>query len=200
MDVFALAPLSWVAPRAELEECITQVDACITFGYTEPMAVNRADRDPSVGAAAVDLAERKERVLHTRVPDSLDRHIKWRARSLGMSVSTVVRNVLLTTFGLVEDIVNDSTDIALAVTGQPTAPRQRNRVEPAPESPGSSEVLGWQEAVLNLNAVCDACNGILRKGGRAAIGIRERPGPRAIICPACLRTLEHGPDGATKDP
>src|SRR5262249_31345402 len=64
-----------------------------------------------------DQSERKERVLHTRVPDSLDRHLKRRARSLGMSVSTVVRNVLLTTFGLVEDIVSDSTDIALAVAG-----------------------------------------------------------------------------------
>ena len=134
-----------------------------------------------------DVGERKERVLHTRVPDSLDRHIKRRARNLGMSVSTVVRNVLLTTFGLVEDIVSDSTDIALAVTGH-QEPARRGRGGP-PSTPSASEVLGWQEAVLNLNAVCDRCNAILQKGSRAGIGVREQPGPPAIICPQCLAAL-----------
>jgi hypothetical protein len=136
------------------------------------------------GPDAVDAGERKERVLHTRVPDSLDRHIKRRARSLGMSASTVVRNVLLTTFGLVEDIVNDSADIALAVTGRrPAEPRARSGAGGA----GTPDaVLAWQEAVLNRNAVCDECNAILSKGSQAAIGIPEDAGPRTIICPACL--------------
>lgn len=159
--------------------------------------MSHGERDRSVGAApTIDLDERKERVLHTRVPDSLDRHIKRRARSLGMSVSTVVRNVLLTTFGLVEDIVNDSTDIALAVTGQAiAAPRQRDR---ARGMSGPTDVLAWQEAVLNLNAVCNECNAILTKGSRAAIGIREQQGPRAIICPECLGKIERRPGGERK--
>ena len=149
---------------------------------------NEAEKDVAEG---VEPAERKERVLHTRVPDSLDRHIKWRARSLGMSVSTVVRNVLLTTFGLVEDIVNDSTDIALAVTGQEAGPRRdRPRGRAATAGAGSSaEVVAWQEAVLNVNAVCDQCNAILQKGSRAGIGVREQAGPRPIICPACLAAI-----------
>jgi hypothetical protein len=87
-----------------------------------------------------------------------------------MSVSTVVRNVLLTTFGLVEDIVNDGADIALAVTGQET------RAAPTPwaRATTSNEVVAWQDAVLNVNAVCDRCNAILPKG-RA----RRRRHPRA---------------------
>jgi hypothetical protein len=124
--------------------------------------------------------ERKERVLHTRVPESLDRHIKRRARSLGMSVSTVVRHILSNTFGLVEDLVTDSTNIALTMAGEPVAPADTD----------GQEVLGWQEAVLNLNAVCDHCNAVLAKGSRAAIGVRERPGPRAILCRRCVRRLE----------
>jgi hypothetical protein len=148
--------------------------------------------DPDVA----DLVERKERVLHTRVPDSLDRHIKRRARSLGMSVSTVVRNVLLTTFGLVEDIVNDSTDIALAATGQEPPPRRdRARARTATGST-AAEVLAWQEAVLNVNAVCDQCNGILQKGSRAGIGVREQAGPPAIICPQCLAALSRSAGAA----
>ena len=142
------------------------------------------DRPSAVGP--IDLDERKERVLHTRVPDSLDRHLKHRARSLGMSVSTVVRNVLLTTFGLVEDIVNDSTDIALAITGNaPPVSRGAGR-----RRAGAEEILAWQEAVLNVNAVCEHCNGILRKGTRAAVGVSDRPGPRAVICRPCLRRVE----------
>lgn len=145
---------------------------------------------PPETSDAPDLNERKERVLHTRVPESLDRHIKRRARSLGMSVSTVVRNVLLTTFGLVEDIVNDSTDIALAITGQQTG-SSRGRSRDA-----ASEILGWHEAILNLNAVCDHCNAILEKGSRAAIGVPEHPGTRAVICLECLEAIEKTDGGA----
>jgi hypothetical protein len=134
----------------------------------------------------VDPSERKERVLHTRVPESLDRHIKRRARRLGMSVSTVVRNVLLNTFGLVEDIVTDSTNIALAITGQEGIPSGERAPRAGDGAADTSDVVGWQEAVLNRNAVCDHCNAILRSGIRAAIGVRERPGPLAVICRRCL--------------
>ena len=152
-------------------------------------------RDDAEQAADDAADERKERVLHTRVPDSLDKHLKRRARTLGMSVSTVVRNVLLTTFGLVEDIVNDGADIALAVTGQETGPRRpRGRAGAAT----LDEVVAWQDAVLNVNAVCDRCNAILPKGVHAAVGIREQPGPRAILCPSCLSGLAKPAKGARK--
>ena len=138
----------------------------------------------------VDLDQRKERVLHTRVPESLDRHIKTRARGLGLSVSTVVRNVLLNTFGLVEDIVTDSTNIALALSGEelPAASvgGRRGREHAADDGQAPSDVVAWQEVVLNINAVCERCNAVLLKGARAAIGVRERPGPRAILCTGCL--------------
>lgn len=138
---------------------------------------------------SVDLDQRKERVLHTRVPESLDRHLKTRARGLGLSVSTVVRNVLLNTFGLVEDIVTDSTNIALALTGEDTSTDgvgRRRRENPPAGDHAPNDVVAWQEAVLNVNAVCEWCNAVLPKGARAAIGVRERPGPRSILCPRCL--------------
>lgn len=151
-------------------------------------------RSPMKRSGPADLGERKERILHTRVPPSLDHHLKRRARSLGMSVSTVVRHVLLNTFGLVEDIVTDSTNIALAIAGQDTLPAGERGPAGGPvtadNATATTDVLGWQEAVLNRNAVCDRCNAILRKGLRAAIGVRDGPGPRPILCRRCLGRLE----------
>jgi hypothetical protein len=146
------------------------------------------------------LDERKERVLHTRVPQSLDRQLKRRARNLGLSVSTVVRHVLLNTFGLVEDIVTDSTNVALSMAGEeselPLRPRRAREQQREFDAHADADVVAWQEAVLNLNAVCDACNTVLPKGARAAIGLREGTGPRAIICNDCLGSIgagdEHG--------
>jgi hypothetical protein len=141
--------------------------------------------------------ERKERVLHTRVPDSLDRQLKHRARRLGMSVSTVVRHVLLNTFGLVEDIVTDSTNVALALTGgdssEPAAGSPARTPAPRPGNADSSTVLAWQEAVLNVNAVCAHCNAILRRGVRAAVGIRDAAGAPVVICRRCLERLQNEP-------
>jgi hypothetical protein len=139
----------------------------------------RKGRHPSSSRPdEVDPDQRKERVLHTRVPESLDRHLKNRARGLGLSVSTVVRNVLLNTFGLVEDIVNDSTNIALALSGEEPAPGggRRGRNVVGDEAPATGGVVAWQEVVLNVNAVCEQCNDVLHKGssgrGRARSSAR----------------------------
>lgn len=142
-----------------------------------------ADRDDAPTSATPETGERKERVLHTRVPQSLERQLKQRAQSLGMSVSTVVRHVLLNTFGLVEDIVTDTTNVALSIAGVPPTPSLRTLRDAAPES---SDVLAWQEVVLHRNAVCDRCNEVLRCGARAAIAVREVPGPRPILCRRCF--------------
>ena len=51
-------------------------------------------------------------------------------------------------------------------------------------------MLGWQDATLNLNAVCDRCNAILARGTRAAISIPEpATAPRAVRCLPCLEEL-----------
>lgn len=109
-----------------------------------------------------------------------------------MSVSTVVRNILLHTFDLVEDVVTDTTNVALSLTGDrdalPAAPRAR-RTATEPVTPDGADILGWQEALLNLNAVCSRCNAILARGTTAGIGIRQGSGHPAIICVPCLGAL-----------
>ena len=45
--------------------------------------------------------EKKEKVIHTRISESLDEEVRKHAAGLGVSVSNLVRNILLDTFGLV---------------------------------------------------------------------------------------------------
>jgi hypothetical protein len=129
--------------------------------------------------------EKKERVIHTRIPESLDEEIREHASRLGVSVSNLVRNVLQNAVDLVGDIVADSAGIAQSVTGEAPA---RDTGDGA-GSPSPSTVLGWQEALLNLNAVCDRCNAILPAGTRAAIAITEGAGSRLFRCLDCLEEL-----------
>jgi hypothetical protein len=134
--------------------------------------------------------EKKEKVLHTRIPQALDEEIRGHASQLGVSVSNLVRNVLQNAFGLVGDIVADTTSIA-----QSTRSVARP-VAPAPSAPSASlRIVGWQEARLALNAVCDGCNAILPRGSRAGIAVLDGPGARIFRCMTCLeQELGHEPD------
>jgi hypothetical protein len=139
---------------------------------------------------------RNERVIHTRVPERLEAELKERAGSLGVSVSNLVRNVLNNTFGLVEDIVADSARVAFSARSglRPSDGAGSGPVPAAGRATDDDDVVGWQEMILNKNAVCDRCNAILPRGGDAAIAIAFTTGPRSIVCPRCLEEIRHGRD------
>jgi hypothetical protein len=122
---------------------------------------------------------RKDRVLQARIPSHLDEQLRDRAEQLGLSVSTVVRNVLLHTFDLVEGVVADSAEIARVLH------KRQPQASTLAQPPQEDDVLGWQEAILNRNGVCRQCNTILPKGKRAAIGLPARGEP-PLLCLACL--------------
>jgi hypothetical protein len=129
-----------------------------------------------------DRDEKKERVLHTRVPERLEAHLRQRAEDLGISVSNLVRNVLGHAFGLVGDVVADSHAIARAARGD-TKPAA---TPPAAATAASiDDVIGWQPVMLGKNAVCAKCNAIVAKGSQGAIGA----GTTIVICPDCLEAL-----------
>ena len=128
--------------------------------------------------------EKKERVLHTRVPERLETELKERAADLGVSVSNLVRNVLTHAFGLVGDIVADGAQVARSAGG--------GRRPVAPIAP--RDVVGWQPLVLNKNAVCAACNDILARGADGAVAVSDVAGGRPIVCLRCLEEIRHGKD------
>jgi len=135
--------------------------------------------------------EKKQKVIHTRVSETMDEELKERAARLGVSVSNLVRNVLQNTIGMVEDIVADSANLARSARNEAQAEAEVSEV-------GLGDVLGWQAAVLNRNALCEECNAILPKGTEAGIGITDGPGPRPIRCSPCVEALRN--NGAADEP
>lgn len=128
--------------------------------------------------------EKKERVLHARIPESLDSEIKTRAEQLGISVSNLVRNVLQNTFDMVEDIVSDASSIAKSARGEPTVGYVAPALGAAPPPP--PEILGWQALVVARNALCDRCNAVIAKGTPGHVAVLSAPGTPVFRCNACV--------------
>jgi hypothetical protein len=151
------------------------------------------DSRASGGAESGRASDRKERVLHTRIPEALDEEIKAQARELGVSVSNLVRNILRNTLGLVGDVVEDTANLTRRALGEEPEPGQPGAARPmrgsSPAAPGPSPVVGWQQITLNVNAVCAECNAILEKGTDAAAGVGGNPTAPTVICPSCLEKL-----------
>jgi hypothetical protein len=123
--------------------------------------------------------ERHERVIHTRVPETLEAELKERAGQMGISVSNLVRNVLANALGLVNDVVADTEQLVRSAL-KGGAPRD-------------AAVIGWQPIVLEKNAICDKCNAILARGSDASIAIHDGPvATREVMCPKCLEEMRHG--------
>lgn len=140
--------------------------------------------------------EKKERVIHTRVPPSLDSELKERAERLGTSVSNLVRNILHHAFGLAGDVIRDGQAVARSARGE-ALPDELNTTGPATEPTGQpparpAKLLGWQRFTLGLNALCERCNAILPKGSEAHIGVLDGPGHRPIQCDACVEEVTRG--------
>ena len=129
--------------------------------------------------------KKKERVLHTRISEALDQELRSKAAELGMSVSKLVRNVLVNTVDLVETVVSDSAQVAdrARMVGESFQPRDPSMVQPG-QPP--SEILAWQRVTLNLNALCESCNGILPKGTEACLALSAGGVTGVFRCLSCV--------------
>lgn len=134
--------------------------------------------------------KRKQRVLHTRVSEALDEELREKAAGLGVSVSNLVRNILLNTVEMVEDLVADSGSIARAAG--------KDKPESPPSAAAEPELLGWQELTLHRNALCEVCNDILAKGTTAKVAVYTAPAPVPTFrCAKCIESTGSTPEGAS---
>jgi hypothetical protein len=125
-------------------------------------------------SAEEKTAEKKERVLHTRIPAALEEQIKRLAEGLRVPVSNLVRNMLEDAIDMTRR-VRDSLPEAMGGAPSPTQTRDL------------SEVFGWQSLTLNITSRCARCDGDLEPGDEAFLGLTDRPrDTKVFICPGCL--------------
>ncbi|MEM9189905.1 MAG: hypothetical protein AAGF12_12055 [Myxococcota bacterium] len=155
--------------------------------------------------------ERKERVLHTRVPAVLEQELKRLAKSLRVPVSNVVRTILEDAVDTV-DLVGRRAEDEIRDAAQRMArerARVRRRVEkkpivtdppkPDPEAPLST-VIGYHQIVLAQATTCDLTGEALARGSVAYFGVRRSGGGR-VISPNAVPALATEPfaSGAPND-
>lgn len=147
-------------------------------------------------------AERKDRVIQTRVPQDLEATLRDAADQNRVSVSQLIRNVLEDTFHLVDNIVADSASLVDTVRRDAqriAASARRASSASMPQHPAAEasspttaldEIDAWQEVVVNRPGQCAQCGTALARGQRAFRGLSSVPGaPPAWLCPACLESL-----------
>lgn len=158
---------------------------------------------------------RQERWLHARISEDLEEALKREARRRRSPVSLVVRNVLEGALDLVEDIVEDSLQIArrsrrfahnvqragsheitpntaagATAAGATTAGATVASATVAGDTVASlDDIYGWQELILNRAAICSQCDAELAAGAKAHRGLRDHPGPPVFLCAICVRRL-----------
>jgi hypothetical protein len=154
------------------------------------------------------MAERKDRLIQTRVPERLESTLKDEARRQRTTVSSMIRNILEDTFDLVDgvvanvdQIVADSVQLAHKVgrdarkIGHLGQKAMRDFAAPCREPLPESEerlfhVQAWNEVVLNQPIACTRCGAELQKGRRVYTGLSDdSDNPGAWLCARAVESL-----------
>lgn len=144
-----------------------------------------ARRSASAGPEPRDLDEgqRKERVIHTRVPAVLERELKRLAGSLKVPVSNVVRTIL-------EDAVTTIDSVGQRAEGElrhVAESLRRHRGALRRVARPLEGMVGYQPLVLAREESCALCGRSLPAGESAFLGIRDpADGIRVILGRECL--------------
>lgn len=146
--------------------------------------------------------KRKDKVLHTRVPEELEDALQKKAVAMRIPVSNLIRNILEDAFQFVENVVADGLSItdtirkdAISIaettkTGFSALKQARNAKEKT--SPDKtklktmlSQVYGWQEIVLNKNSACIVCAKEIKRGAKAVMSAGMNP--PVFLCRVCFK-------------
>jgi hypothetical protein len=145
------------------------------------------DAAPEREAGASD---RKERVLHTRVPAVLERELKRFADNLRVPVSNLVR-VILEDAVQAADAAGESVEGRLKRAAQQLG-REREKLKKRvlPDQDQFDGVYAFQPVTLAQPARCAKCGRALARGEHAHYGLTEAPArvphERIFVCDTCL--------------
>jgi hypothetical protein len=143
------------------------------------------DASPSESSSTSDAKERKERVIHTRVPAVLEAELKRFAENLRVPVSNLIRTILEDAVN-VADKATESVERELRTAAQ-RVNDERERLKKSVQRADPLEgVYGFQPLVMNIHSTCAKCSVPLEPGSDAHLAMSDRPGPRLFVCPSCI--------------
>ncbi len=132
--------------------------------------------------------DKKERVLHTRVPAVLEAELKRFAQNLRVPVSNLVRTILEDAI-VVADAAGDRVEERLrkaATQLQSERERLRRKIKPDP----LSDVYAFQEVTIAQPVSCAKCDVALEPGDHAHLGLIDPTVSggitRVFVCDACV--------------
>jgi hypothetical protein len=152
-----------------------------------------AEDEDTRGSDAARRSERKERVLHTRVPEVLVEDLKQLAEGMKVPVSNLVRTALEEAVAALS-AVSRKTEGELrglaarfgdAGRGEDRGLGRSVRGSAAPRPPLEG-VVGFQPMTLARDAVCALSGRSLAIGEEAYFGVRDGEGPLVIVAPECV--------------
>ena len=142
-----------------------------------------------------DEADRKERVLHTRVPAVLEAELKRFAQNLRIPVSNLVRTILEDAL-VVADAAGDRVEERFrkaATQIQSERERLRRKIKADP----LSDVYAFQQVTIAQSTSCAKCEVALEPGDRAHLGLINPTVSggiaRVFVCDACLPNHDQKP-------
>lgn len=149
-----------------------------------------APPEPEPAGTDPGASDKKERVLHTRVPAVLERELKRFAENLRVPVSNLVR-VILEDAVLAADAAGESVESRLKRAAQQLGrEREKLRKRVLPDQDQFEAVYAFQPVVLAQPAICAKCTRALSRGEHAQLGLTHAPpttpAERIFVCDACL--------------
>ena len=133
--------------------------------------------------------DKKERVIHTRVPAVLEAELKRFAEHMRVPVSNLVRTILEDAVA-VADRASDRVERELRTAAQRVGD-EREKMRRAIARDPLDGVYGFQPLVINVESECAKCAAAMAPGDHAHLALSDRGGPRRFICPSCLPKTPH---------
>ncbi len=135
-------------------------------------------------ASRAERSDKKERVLHTRIPAVLEAELKSAAAALRIPVSNLVRTILEDAVDIADRAGGHVEDRLQRVARSMRDERERIRARVEKLDPLAG-VVAYQKVQMAVDGHCAKCGAELHAGDDALLAIADKPGPAVFVCTGC---------------
>ena len=163
-------------------------------GHSSGSGDDEGSTPPSPKEAKEGEPEKKERVIHTRVPAVLEQELKRLAENIRVPVSNLIRTILEDAVDMadragrgVEEELRHAAS-TLSSKRENILSKGKKRAQAASRKADALEgVIGFQPLSLATDSRCAKCDAALDVGEEANLGVSADPtAARVVICNECL--------------